>query len=779
MQSSMLKSYQVLKDKCDKSNSVLVLPERMEPNQLCIVGESLGEQERISGRYFDGKAGHLTDKLIAESGLIRDGIHITNLIKVQPPNNKVERLSELGLSIADFIPYLKEELEHVKPRTILALGRYAMEVLTGKEQVTKWRGSVVDGILIPGTQVLITLHPSYLQRGNMFLYPYVRADFKQYGELVFNLRKDSVPYEQVIDPTLTETLDFLHDIYTNSSETCFDIETVGASHITCIGYSSNPNRGICIPFRHGGLKNRWEKHEQLMILDMMRQVYHKSGLVKIGQYMHYDMHFLLPILGFPREPLFDTMHAHSLIHADARHDLGFLVSAYTDMPYHKDEAKDWESNKLPHDKTLWEYNIKDIIGTHRVYTALKKDLIELNMYDFFTGYLMPFRRVLFQMEHEGLRIDVDEMKDWAKFIEEEELPIALKILHRMTKQEINPNSSKQIGEYLTSMGVNVPRTALGNFTVDEDKLNELRARHPEHRQLFDQIICTRVLKAKDLGTYLTATLSSDNRMRTSYSTTVTGRLNSKANHKKEGTNLQNQPKKFRKIFLPDEGDVFLEPDLSQAEARVMAWLMKSATLKAIFNSGKKIHKIMGGAIYEKDPDRLTEEEYHIAKVTVHGSNYKMGLYKYATTIGKPVAIARVIRNKYMQIVPQLEEYHKTIQDIITNTRRLTTPYGRSRVFTGRLDDETFRSGYAQIPQPTVEDTINIGILGLWLIKPPEIKFRTQTHDSVLISLPVSLVEWFKPYVKAHLETLRELEIEGDLLVIPVDIGEVKENWYGK
>jgi DNA polymerase-1 len=291
--------------------------------------------------------------------------------------------------------------------------------------------------------------------------------------------------------------------------------------------------------------------------------------------MHYDLHFLLPLLGFPREPLFDTRYAHSLIHPDARHDLGFLTSVYTNMNYHKDDVSDWKSKHLPKDDTLWTYNIKDVITTHRIYQGLKKDLRELNMYDFFTGYITPFRRVIFEMESRGLRVDLPLRDEWKTFIEEEELPIALDILKNITGQDINPNSSKQIGDYLYSQGVSLRKTPKGNYSLGEEDIKDLIAKYPQHRQFLKQVLCTRVLKSKDLGTYLSAKLSSDNRMKSSYSYTVTGRLTSSKNHQSVGSNLQNIPKNLRQIFLPEEGHVFLDPDLKAAEAMCKAYEMKS------------------------------------------------------------------------------------------------------------------------------------------------------------------------------------------------------------
>ena len=187
---------------------------------------------------------------------------------------------------------------------------------------------------------------------------------------------------------------------------------------------------------------------------------------------------------------------------------------------------------------------------------------------------------------------------------------------------------------------------------------------------------------------------------------------------------------------------------------------------------------MGGEIYGKDPEQLTPEEYRIAKATVHGSNYGMGIKKFAAEIGRTVGEARDIRAKYLLLIPELRAYHKRIQKLVDVDRRIRTCFGRIRIFTGRTEDhETHKSGYAQQPQSIVVDVMNLGIMGLWLVMPREVKFLTQTHDSVLISLKPEKVEWIKDFLRGHLE--REILIEGEKLTIPLDIGEPKENWLGK
>jgi len=757
----------------------LVYPLAFTPKKMMIVGEALGADEELNSQYFCGKAGFLLDKLLKDVGLMRTSLHVTNVVKVRPPNNKLDRLQEYNLSIEDFIPFLKEEIQNVNPTVILALGATALSALCEESGILKQRGSVLDCSLVPGIRVVPTLHPSHLQRGQMDLYPYVRNDTKIFAEIGFGLYKADTPWEEHIDPTLTQVLNYLDQIYEESTQTCLDIETVAAQRITCVGFTLSPDSAMCIPFRHKGLKLRWSEPEQIMILNHMQRIFAKGGLLKIGQNIHYDLHYLLPLLGFPREPIFDTRYAHQLIHSDMPHNLGFIISAYTKMNYHKDAVKDWKSKDLPKDQALWSYNCKDVIGTHRAALGLIKDLKENNLYNFYTGYINPFRRVIFEMEHRGIRVDMPLHKEWKDYIQEEELPIAQDIINKYAKQDINPNSSKQIGEYLTTLGIIVPRTPKGNYTVKKETLENMVAKHPEHRFILKQILCARVLKAKDLGTYLSAIISPDEHMKCSYGYTVTGRLTSSTDQFNNGTNLQNIPKHLKQIFIPEKDHVFLDADLSAAEARAMAYFMDSQIMKDVLNGPLKIHYKVGEWIFDKPWQELNADEYLIAKKTVHGSNYKMGVQLFSRIIGKPVHEAQAIQQKYFTVVPELPKYHRDIQSEIETNRRLTNPFGRTRIFTGRIDQTTIGSGYAQKPQSTIVDMMNLGILSLYLIKPQDIHLLTQTHDSVLCSLPPERYDWWSTYIKTHLEILRQIEINGDILKIPVEIEEPKTNWLGK
>jgi DNA polymerase len=128
--------------------------------KLCFVGEAPGADEDEQGLPFVGRAGQLLDKMIQAMGLdpAKD-VYICNIIKCRPPGNRRPEPDE----IAKCIPFLHEQLAHVDPKVMVALGNTAVAALLGtKLGITKVRGSwkLYRG-KIP---VMPTYHPSYLLR---------------------------------------------------------------------------------------------------------------------------------------------------------------------------------------------------------------------------------------------------------------------------------------------------------------------------------------------------------------------------------------------------------------------------------------------------------------------------------------------------------------------------------------------------------------------------------------------------------------------------------------
>lgn len=130
---------------------------------LMVVGEAPGEQEDLQGMPFVGLSGELLDNMLAAIGCSRsDNVYITNAVKCRPPANRIPREDE----IAACLPYLKRQIELVRPSVILALGRFASQtLLESSDSLMSLREQdhqiTVGDARIP---LVVTYHPAYLLR---------------------------------------------------------------------------------------------------------------------------------------------------------------------------------------------------------------------------------------------------------------------------------------------------------------------------------------------------------------------------------------------------------------------------------------------------------------------------------------------------------------------------------------------------------------------------------------------------------------------------------------
>ena len=150
--------------KCDlhKSRTQVVFGDGNPYSPVVFVGEAPGEDEDRQGRPFVGRAGKYLNKKIEEVlGLKREEVYITNVCKCRPPGNR----KPTPLEIRACFPYLKKELEIIKPNVICCLGATAGEGILGKKlSITKVRGKVYPYPYDPKIKVLLAYHPAYILR---------------------------------------------------------------------------------------------------------------------------------------------------------------------------------------------------------------------------------------------------------------------------------------------------------------------------------------------------------------------------------------------------------------------------------------------------------------------------------------------------------------------------------------------------------------------------------------------------------------------------------------
>jgi DNA polymerase len=133
---------------------------------LMLVGEQPGDREDLAGLPFVGPAGQLVDRALADAGIDRQAVYVTNVVKHfkwEPRGKRRIHAKPNTAEITACRPWLEAEIATVKPRAIVCLGATAAQALLGKTfKVSQQRGEFVSSSLAP--LVMATVHPSSLLR---------------------------------------------------------------------------------------------------------------------------------------------------------------------------------------------------------------------------------------------------------------------------------------------------------------------------------------------------------------------------------------------------------------------------------------------------------------------------------------------------------------------------------------------------------------------------------------------------------------------------------------
>lgn len=296
--------------------------------------------------------------------------------------------------------------------------------------------------------------------------------------------------------------------------------------------------------------------------------------------------------------------------------------------------------------------------------------------------------------------------------------------------------------------------------------------------------CTLILehreKFKTSGFLDEAKIDEDGRFRSQYKfTTTTGRLASRKNPYGTGGNAQNIHRDVRDCFIPDDGCVFLEPDLSQAEKRVVDVLTGDPIL--IANAQSKpwefdAHTHNAAIIFAIPVDQVTKEQRYLGKRAVHASNYGM----HGKRLSEALLVDGIARtadecqrmiDAYLHACSAIPLWQREVRKTIMRTGQLTNSWGRTLSFKGeRMNDDTYRAGYAFIPQSEVGDLLNQwGLVPLWnWLRKERMRSRinAQIHDALLISARPDEAYDIACFVAEHLE--RPRTYNGVDLSIPVE-----------
>ena len=145
---------------------------------VVIVGEAPGASEDKQGRPFVGRAGKLLDSLLAEAGLERADVFVTNVVKARPPGNRDPKADE----VAHHLPWLLAELEVLAPRAIVPLGRHALAHFAPDVKISEAHGRALER---DGRLIMPWYHPAAALH-NQSLRETLQGDAQALGRLLAN-----------------------------------------------------------------------------------------------------------------------------------------------------------------------------------------------------------------------------------------------------------------------------------------------------------------------------------------------------------------------------------------------------------------------------------------------------------------------------------------------------------------------------------------------------------------------------------------------------------------
>jgi len=804
--------------------------------KICLIGQAPGKDEDLLGKPFVGQAGIRLDKSLKNAGLSRSEVLVYNVFVQRPPNNDVSYffqdkkctvLSWEGREHVDRLEHWLSRLLRQRqltgngPNVIGALGREAMMILTGKQRITKWRGSVLPCTLVEGFKVYPTYHPSYVNRlmneprASLYgrkkrlqenILPVFELDLKRIA-IQSEFPEMKLPQRDIyILESLKDAVIKLEKLK-KAPSVSVDIETLPSSSgpmVWCIGFSPSPEEAFVIPIIEN-LKFKWSLHEEVIIWRKISELFLSSNK-KIFQNGSYDLSILGRYYGLrlADNTYEDTMLLHQMTYPYMRKGLDFLASVYTWEPYYKDEGKVHDGRRAS-DKAEFIYNGKDCGVTREILPVINRDARELGTRGNYDRTLYAFPPNLYR-QLRGVKINLKKKAELARQFSERSTQ-AQQTVNLLAEGSFNTNSPKDMVKLLYVV-LDLPiqyNHKTKKPSSDKDAINMLLKKFPdatsrEHKVL--SAIKEQRKFSKLASTYATMEVDSDGRIHTSYSWISTFRLNSFESHFGNGGNLQNIPvrteegRAIRQLFIPDEGYGFLAGDLGQAEAREVAWLAGDRRLMELFSDGtidvhweraKEIFRFPSDLVYESGEEIISPilNEAHemkfyrrIGKTIVHATNYRMGpvmlqLILIREDVYLPLSTCRALLIATRNANPFTVRWQNDTIEHIKAYRRLETPLGDVRYFHGRFSDQLYNTAIAFIPQSTVGRIIQLGERKLFdecnVFEP-----LLNVHDEILgQTLPenkeLSMKEMKRCFEIPH-------EVNGKELIIPVDFKWSTESW---
>lgn len=423
---------------------------------------------------------------------------------------------------------------------------------------------------------------------------------------------------------------------------------------------------------------------------------------------------------------------------------------------------------------------------YEAYTAfasveiLKKKLDETKMKKLFDEIEMPLLFTLYDMEHAGVKIEADALKTYGEQLGSKIVELE-KNIYDKAGEVFNINSPKQLGVILfEKMGLPNGKKTKTGYSTAADVLDKLAPDYPIVSEILEYRQLTKLKSTYADG--LAGFIQTDGRIHGTFNQTITatGRISSTE------PNLQNIPirtelgRLLRKVFVPEEGYVFVDADYSQIELRILAHCSGDEQLIQAYREARDIHRITASQVFHIPFDEVTDLQRRNAKAVNFGIVYGISSFGLSQDLSITRKEAAQYIENYFQTYPGIKTF---LDESVENAKEhgyAVTLYGRRRPVPELKSSNFMQRSFGErvamnAPiQGTAADIMKIAMLGVNReLKKRNMKSRLilQVHDELLIEAYQDEVEEVQTILKDQMEHAAELKVP---LIVDMHNG---NNWY--
>lgn len=423
---------------------------------------------------------------------------------------------------------------------------------------------------------------------------------------------------------------------------------------------------------------------------------------------------------------------------------------------------------------------------YEAYTAyaasepLWEKLTETQMDRLFKQIEMPLVFTLFDMEQNGVMIESEALRFYgdqlgSKIVELE------KEIYEMAGEEFNINSPKQLGVVLFEhmQLPNGKKTKTG-YSTAADVLDKLAPDYPVVSKILEYRQLTKLKSTYADG--LAAYIGEDGRIHGKFNQTITatGRISSTE------PNLQNIPirmelgRLIRKVFIPEDGYVFVDADYSQIELRVLAHCSGDKELIQAYREAKDIHRITASQVFHTPFDEVTDLQRRNAKAVNFGIVYGISSFGLSQDLSITRKEASQYIERYFETYPGIKEF---LDDTVAHAKEMgyvVTLFGRRRPVPELKSSNFMQRSFGERVamnspiQGTAADIMKMAMIRVDKeLKNRKMKSRLvlQVHDELLIEAWKEELPQVEKLLRECMEQAAELDVP---LIIDMHTG---ENWY--